>query len=257
MNKEQLKLIVQKTLPYPIHHWLTTQLQAYKHHPPVGRVNFGDLGRLQPISRNWNGRGQPIDRYYIEKFLSRNSDDIRQRVLEVADNNYSRKWGGEKVTKSDILNVIEGNPYATIVGDLVDAPQIASNSFDCIILTQVLQYIYDIQSALKTIHRILKPGGVVLATLPNITPLLDPDDNDESWGTSCWCWNFTKISAQQLFEEVFPKENIQVETHGNALAATAFLQGLAVQDIPKGKLDYHDRSYEVTITVRAVKPDMR
>src|SRR5690348_8634455 len=36
----------------------------------VGRVNFGDLRRLKPISVVWGfDRGRPVDRYYIEQFL--------------------------------------------------------------------------------------------------------------------------------------------------------------------------------------------
>ena len=250
MNKEQLELIAKRTLPIPVHNWLKSQLQAYKHHPPLGKVRLGDLQGLKPINSGWGfERGQAIDRYYIENFLACHSNNIRGRVLAIGDDFYTQRFGGERVTKSDVLHV-EDNPNATIIADLTNAEHIPSNTFDCFLLVQTLQLIYEVRLALKTTYRIMKPGGVVLATFPGITPL-----KDEEWN-NCWCWNFTALSAQRLFEEVFPKENIQVETHGNALAATAFLQGLAVQDIPKGKLDYHDRSYEVTITVRAVKPEV-
>lgn len=246
MNKEQFKLIAQNTLPSPIYHWLKSQLQAYKH----GKVRLGDLQSLKPINSGWGfERGQVIDRYYIENFLARHSNDIRGRVLAIGDDCYTQKFGGDRVTKNDVLHV-KDNSNATIIADLTDAEHIPSNTFDCFLLVQTLQFIYEVRLALKTTYRIMKPGGIVLATFSGITPL-----KDEEWNNS-WYWNFTALSAQRLFEEVFPKENIQVETHGNALAATAFLQGLAVQDIPKGKLDYHDRSYEVTITVRAVKPEV-
>ena len=107
---------------------------------------------------------------------------------------------------------------------------------------------------MKTIYRILKPGGVLLATLPNLTPILDPGKDDKSWGSSCWYWGFTTASAQRLFLETFPKENIQVETYGNVLTATAFLQGLSSQELSQKELNYCDPSYQVLITVRAVKP---
>ncbi|MEH2367735.1 methyltransferase domain-containing protein [Nostoc sp.] len=241
MNTEQLKLIVQKILPSPTHHWLKSQ---------YNKVRLGTLQSLKPINSGWGfEQGKPIDRYYIENFLGRHSNDIYGHVLEIGDNYYTQQFGGDRVTKSDVLHV-QDNPNATIIADLTDAEHIPSNTFDSFVLVQTLQLIYEVRLALKTTYRIMKPGGVVLATFPGITPL-----KDEEWN-NCWCWNFTALSAQRLFEEVFPKENIQVETHGNALAATAFLQGLVVQDIPKGKLDYHDRSYEVTITVRAVKPEV-
>lgn len=249
MNKKELKLIAQKTLPIFIKDWLKNQFQAYKHHSLLGKVRWGDFQSLKPINSGWGfERGQPIDRYYIENFLARHSNDIQGRVLAIGDSFYTQKFGGDdRVTQSDVLHV-EDNPNATIIADLTDAEHIPSDTFDCFLLVQTLQLIYEVRLALQTTYRIMKPGGVVLATFPGITPL-----KDEEWN-NCWCWNFTAISAQRLFEEVFPKENIQVETHGNVLAATAFLQGLAVEDIQKQKLDYHDSSYEVTITVRAVKP---
>ena len=209
MNKQQLKLIAKQTLPIPFRTWIKFQWQAHKLHPPLGRVNFGNLRNLKPISDDWGwNRGQPIDRYYIENFLSSHSDDIKGRVLEIGDSSYTNKYGGDRVTKSDVLHAIKDNPKATIVGDLTDAPQIPSDTFDCFILTQTLQYLYDVRSAVKTIYRILKPGGVLLATLPNISPIHDPQD-DKSWGSSCLYWGFTNRCAKQLILEAFPKENIQ------------------------------------------------
>ena len=212
-------------------------------------VRWGDLRRLTPISSGWGlDRGQPIDRYYIENFLERQSGDIHGRVLSIGDDFYTQQYGGDRVTKSDVLHITEGSPGATIIGDLTDAPQIPSEAFDCFILTQTLQLVYEVRLALKTVYRVLKPGGVVLVTIPGITPL-----NDQEWNT-CWCWSFTALSAQRLFEEVFPTTNIEIETYGNVMTATAFLQGLATQELRTEELTYRDHNYPVTITVRAVKP---
>ena len=52
----------------------------------------------------------------------------------------------------------EGNPQATIVGDLTDAPHIPSDAFDCAIVTQTLQFVYDVRAALATLHRVLRPA---------------------------------------------------------------------------------------------------
>ncbi|NMG11518.1 glycosyltransferase family 2 protein [Brasilonema sp. UFV-L1] len=249
--KNQLKTIAKKTLPVFLQRLLVRSLgQTY--YPPVGHVQFGDLRRPKPISWQFGyDRGLPIDRYYIEKFLACQSDDIHGWVMEIGDNFYTCKFGGERVTKSDVLHVKEGNPDATIVGDLSKGDNIPSDSFDCLILTQTLQLLYDVRSGLQTINRILKPGGVALVTLPSITSL-----SDDEWD-SCWCWGFTTVSAQRLFEEVFPKENVKVETHGNVLAATAFLQGLAIKELHKQELDNCDPAYPVLITVRAVKPEIK
>lgn len=217
--------------------------------PPVGEVSLGDLRRVQPISRRFGfERGQPIDRYYIENFLARQTDDIRGRVLEIADASYTQKYGGSRVEISDVLDVVEDNRQATIVADLTHAEHVSSDTFDCVILTQTLHFIYDVRSAIRTIHRILKPGGVLLATFPGISQIGCKGCCDH------WCWSFTQLSARRLFEEAFPSANVRVETHGNVLAAIAFLQGLAAEELRQEELDYHDPDYQTLITLRAVKP---
>src|SRR5207302_1422674 len=115
----------------------------------------------------------PIDRYYIENFLARHDSDIHGRVLEIGDDAYTRRFGGSRVTKSDVLHVAEGNPKATLVADLAQADWVPSEIFDCIIFTQTLQFIYDVKTVVRTLFRILKPGGVLLATVPGISQLSD------------------------------------------------------------------------------------
>lgn len=249
--KSLVKLIARQTLPAPVHRWLGTQLHGDRYLPPVGVVSFGSLRRVKPISRAFGyDRGLPIDRYYIENFLAHYANDIQGRVLEIGDNSYTRRFGGDRVTKSDVLHIMEGNPEATIVADLTCADNIPSDSFDCFILTQTLHLIYDVRTALKTLYRILKPGGVVLATFPGISQLAH-----DQWG-DYWYWSFTTRSGRQLFEEVFPAANVKVETYGNVLAAISFLQGLAVEELRSEELEYRDPNYEVLITVRAVKPEV-
>jgi SAM-dependent methyltransferase len=189
----------------------------------------------------------PIDRYYIERFLSRHRKDIGGRVLEVKDNAYTVRFGGDRVLKSDVVNLTEEEPGATIVADLTKADHIPSDSFDCMILTQTLQLIYDPAAALRHVRRILKPGGVLLATFPGITQI-----GDAEWADA-WYWSFTKASARRLFAESFGAESIEVESCGNVLAATASLHGVAVSELRIEELDVQDPEYEVIITVRAVK----
>jgi len=86
-------------------------------------------------------RGLCIDRYYIERFLSNHALDIRGHVLEIGDDTYTRMFGGGRVTGSEVLHRTEDNPNATIVADLICADHIPQDIFDCIILTQTLQYI--------------------------------------------------------------------------------------------------------------------
>ena len=217
--------------------------------PPVGWVRFGDLRRLKPISADYgNSRGLEIDRYYIEKFLSEFSADVRGHVLEIKHNTYTIKYGGDRVTKSDVLHPVEGNPDATIVADLTKADHLPSNVFDAIIFTQTLQVIYDIRTVIATLHHLLRPGGVLLATASGMAQL-SLEDFDR-WGEY---WRFTSQSARLLFEDQFGVGNVSVRAYGNVLAAISFLEGLAVEDLKKKELDAVDRAYEVLIAVRAVK----
>jgi len=217
--------------------------------PPVGRVRFGNLRRLRPISRDWGGdRGRPIDRFYIERFLAQNGPDIQGRVLEIADNNYTRAFGGARVTQSDVLHVADQEPPVTIMGDLTAADHIATGSFDCVILTQTLQTIYDVGAAISTVERILKPRGVVLATVPGISKISRYDM--DHWG---YYWSFTSASARRLFAGVFPEANVQVEAYGNVLTSIAFLHGLAVEELKPHELEAKDPDFEMLITIRAVK----
>lgn len=236
-------------LPAGVRAWLRRVLKPDSYVPPVGQVRFGDLRRVRPISLIWGlDRGRPVDRYYIEGFLQEHSQDVKGRVMEIGDNGYTVRFGGDRVTQSDVLNLLEGTPGTTIVGDLADAPQIPSDIFDCIVLTETLQCIYDVKAAIRTIHRILKPGGVALVTVAGISQTYD-----NPWG-DYWCWNFTPISARRLFEEAFPADHVTVKGHGNPLVATAFMAGLADQELTAEELDHHERGYDLEITIRATKP---
>lgn len=212
-------------------------------------VRFGSLRRLIPISRVFGfDRGLCIDRYYMQAFLNRRNIDIRGRVLEVGDSEYTLWFGGDRVTRSDVLHAVPGNPKATVVGDLATGEGIAHEAFDCMILTQVLLFIYDVKAAVGNSYAALKPGGVLLATFPGISQISRYDM--DRWGDY---WRFTDASARRLFGDVFGAENVTVETHGNVLVACAFLHGLATEELRRSELDYTDPDYQVLITVRAVK----
>ncbi len=219
---------------------------------PVGSVDFGTLRRLAPISPIFGIDRDliSVERYYIEQFLEAHSTDIQGRVLEMGDPNYTVKFGGDKVTQSDVLNYVEGNPKATIVADLTKADNIPDNSFDCIIITQTLQMIYDVQAAIKNLYRILKPGGVVLVTSHGITRVARREGID-SWGEY---WHFTSQSKKHLFGQDFPAENIKVSTYGNVLSTISSLHGLSASELEQDEINYCDPNYELLVTVRAQKP---
>jgi len=221
------------------------------HEIPFGAVRFGDLGRLTPIDidSGW-GRGTPVDRYYVEDFLARNAELIRGSVLELGDDRYMRRFGGARVERGQILDVESDNPNATIIGDLTHAGTLPEAAFDCIILTQVFQLIFDIPAAVRTLHRALKPGGVLLVTVPGITPM---GLKIEKLSHVPWYWAMTATTLRRLLEARFDQGAVAVEAHGNILAATAFLYGLAAEELRFSDINVDDSTYPVILTARAVK----
>lgn len=217
----------------------------------VGSVDFGGLRRLTPISPIF-GKDRDlisVERFYIEEFLRTNAADVRGRVLEMGDPAYTVKFGGDRVTRSDVLHYVEGNPQATIVADLTRAENIPDDSFDCIIITQTLQMIFEIDAAIRNLHRILKPGGVVLATSHGITKVARREGIDD-WGEY---WHFTTQSSKKLFGRYFAPEKLTITTYGNILSTIGSLHGLAASELTPEELAYCDPDYELLVMVRAQK----
>jgi Methyltransferase domain len=229
--------------------WIISQGGLWRW-PPVGRVKAESLWRLRPISRMYGlDRGQPIDRYYIERFLTAHAQDIHGHVLEVADDLYTRRFGGSRVTRADVLHIEAGHPKVTVVADLTQGDNMPSNTYDCIVCTQTLPVIYQLPAAIQTLQRILKPGGVLLLTVPGISKISRYDM--DRWG---YYWGFTSLSVRKLLAEAFPAANLMVTASGNVLTATAFLHGLAAAELTGDELAYSDPDYEVNIAARAWKP---
>lgn len=220
---------------------------------PLRRRRRGDVmsgGRgasLTPLCREYGySRGTPIDRYYIDRFLAEHCEDIRGRVLEIGDDSYSRRFGGNRITKQDVLHVEAGHLQATITGDLADPGVLPRAAFDCIILTQTLHLIFDMAAAVDQIHAALRPGGVALITVPGISPIHDGPWKDR------WYWSLTELALERLLSGPFATSEVTTSSQGNLCAATAFLHGAAAEEVETARLDLVDPAYPVTVAARAV-----
>jgi glycosyltransferase involved in cell wall biosynthesis len=215
--------------------------------PGVGSVQFGDFGRTKPISI-FDGfdRGTPIDRYYIERALAERSTLIRGRVLEAHGREYTKSFGGGNVAHSDVLDIDARNPAATIVGDLGVVGSLPEGAFDCIVLTQTLQFIYDPHKALDNLYRALSPDGTLLISVPGISAI---GHNQ----THLWYWEFTELSLKTLLVDHFGKSNVDTRSYGNVFAAICFLTGLSIAEVGTERLEYTDDRYPVTVFACARK----
>jgi SAM-dependent methyltransferase len=205
-------------------------------------------------------RGTPVDRYYIEHFLRRWNDpslgrtEISGAVLEFQDPDYATLLGrlhedASPITRIDVLDHGD-NPRATIRADITDAPQLADASYDTVICTQVLHYIFDVRAAVATLARLLKSGGVLYITVPGISPYFAlgvPNEVEH--------WRFTADSLRRVLLAHFEPDEIIVEAYGNVLASIGFLHGLAVEEFRPWELDRRDPSFPLLIAARAVRTE--
>lgn len=215
----------------------------------MGRVNLGDLDRLTPISRDWGfDRGRPIDRLYIERFMAAHAADIHGDVLEVSNNEYTLRFGGDRVARSDILHPVAGNPRATVIADLAMPEPSLEGRYDCIICTQTLQLIYDFHGAIRQLRLWLKVGGVALVSVPGISQI----SREDMQQTGDY-WRFTGAAMRRIFAAEFGEGAAEVDVLGNVLAATAFLQGIAAEEFDEAELLERDPQFQMLTTVRAMR----
>lgn len=209
---------------------------------PVQPINF--LTIPEPVSRFFGyDRGTPIDRYYIEKFLSNEISALGKcsRILEVGETVYSDKYF--PLATRDILDFANGM-------DLTKLKTLPIDMYDVFICTQVFNFIYDVRMAVKGAFSLLRMGGVMLATVAgNISPISRSDM--EAYGHF---WGFTYLGIKKIISDVFGENNVRVFPFGNSVVATAFLQGMSVEDLPpKTLLDVVDADYSINIGIVATK----
>ncbi|MES1182098.1 MAG: methyltransferase domain-containing protein, partial [Flavobacterium sp.] len=171
--------------------------------------NWSNLRNTEPVSRKFGfDRGKPIDRYYIEDFLKKNSKFIHGNVLEVAESVYTNLFGND-VSRADLVSADKNRPANAVITDLTDLKSIPDSAYDCFICTQTFNFIYDFEKAIEGSHQLLKKDGVLLATVAGICQISRYDA--DRWGDF---WRFTQMSVQKSFANVFGEQNISVDFYG-------------------------------------------
>ena len=214
---------------------------------PPGTVRWGSLRRTTPFNRSWGyERGTPVDRVYIEEFLAAHAADVRGACLEVLNADYTNRFGGTRVTSTDVLDIDPSNTAATIVADLGEPDSLPAERFDCAILTQTLHLVPDMRAALANTWRALSPGGVLLLT----APALGRHEARKNFHHDRW--RVTSTGLQWLLTGL-PDARAEITTYGNVLSCTAFLYGLAAEELRPEELQVFDREFPLVVAARVIK----
>jgi hypothetical protein len=231
-----------RILPTPAKHFTKPALSIINAMKARVRLTVG----VRPIRPPWGvDRGRPpINRYYLKQFLQEFSSDIFGHCLEFQADDYTSRFGGERITILDILHKEEGNKRATIVADLTKPNRIPSDQFDCIICTYVLHLIFDLDKTVSELHRILKPGGVLLVAVPFL---------DRIYPHCHEIWRFTPEGLHLVLARAFGAENVSVRAYGNSLTAAGAIRGLAAHEFTKAELNFHTPESAVGVFARACK----
>jgi len=201
--------------------------------------------RTTPVSRLFGfDRGTPIDRYYIDQFLGQQREKIRGHVLEVGATTYCERFGHD-VTAASVLGPAPAEGV-DVVCDLSRPGTLPAAAFDTIILTQVLNVIFNLNACLSNCLTALRPGGTLLITVPGICQISRYDM--DRWGDY---WRFTDRCLRMLLALNAGVDELVVSSWGNLATAQAFLDGYAHEELPREILDHHDPDYQVLVAAAA------
>jgi hypothetical protein len=210
---------------------------------------FADLPR-EPLSDHYGvDRGTPVDRRYVEAFLSARRGAIHGSVLEVQDNAYTTRFGGDRVSQSTVVDIDATNLRATLIADLQVAGSLAPDSYDCVILTQTLHLLRRPGQCIRNCFAALRSDGVLLATAPSVSRVSPTYPHGDFW-------RFTPAGIAELFGRYWPGD-VTVDAFGNLRTCMAFLIGEVVEDLPDVVLDHHDLRFPLTVAVEATKTPSR
>ena len=115
--------------------------------------------------------------------------------------------------------------------------------FDCVILTQVLQFPSP-EAALGNLWASIAPGGALLLTVPSLGRV-DPHDP----GTDFWRW--TPNGMAELLQRVGLPASVR--GYGNVLACVAALWRLSVEELSAEELDVADPRFPLVAYAHAEK----
>lgn len=209
--------------------------------PDVGALNWGDLRRRQPMCQFFGFmRGTPVPDYYLKRFVESIREDVIGVTLEIGGEKKNREmFGFSKVTEYRILDL--PGLSDDIAGNANNPRTLPENSFDSIVIFNVLEHCEKPQAVVDNIHRWLKPGGRVFVLVPSAQKI-HPAPGDY--------WRPLPQALQSLFK-AFRKQEIR--TYGNINTVIASFHGIAAEELTTEELDFNHPDYPVVSCLVAEK----
>ncbi|MEA5625683.1 class I SAM-dependent methyltransferase [Nostoc sp. UHCC 0251] len=210
--------------------------------PAIGAIDWGSFNRKNPICHACGfTRGTPIDRYYLSKFVEEIKDQVVGNVLEIGSVPKDREFYNFSDRPGYRVLNLEASPGVDIVGDAHDQSLIEPESYDSIIIFNVLEHCYAPWQVAQNIHSWLKVGGKCFCLVPNAQRLHDrPADY----------WRPLPDGLSLLFKN-FARHKLYV--YGNTKSVVAIFHGITVEEITKEDLDAFHPDYPVISCIVAEK----
>jgi SAM-dependent methyltransferase len=220
----------------------------------ISKLKFEDAIAVTPVSEVFGlDRGTPLDRVFINRFLEENRGVIRGDCLEVEEPAYTRKFGqpGHVAHALKFTATVDGGGLNEVVADLTRPETVPEARFDTFICTQTFNFIFNLDPAIESVHKLLRPGGHALITVAGISQISRYDY--ERWGDY---WRFTDLSLGKLLSRKFSPADCSLTTFGNVATSCLFLQGVSVEDIPdKSILNITDPNYQMIVCALVKKSE--
>ena len=171
--------------------------------------------RLHPSLRNPNYLVLRSRRHIVASYFANLPKGLV--VLDVGGRYHPyRSLIAAKCTKYLALDV-ERTEVVTVVGSGESIP-FPDETFDLVIATCVFEYFREPHKAANEVHRVLKPGGSVLASFGSVIPQFVEEER----------WRYLPLGLRSLFS-AFSRVNIVPEV--SSLGGFCRLMNLAFQDI--------------------------
>lgn len=135
-----------------------------------------------------------ISRGQLDLFLAPYANDGRTLEVGIRGNTRHGRFFPNRIGID-----IKSGPGVDVVASVYELPFV-ENEFDTVLCVSVLEHLEDPRKAIAEMHRVLKPGGKIIISVPFLFPIHDaPGDY----------WRFTKYGLRNLFSEGWNIEELR------------------------------------------------